>query len=93
MTLILLSERLVSEVNSMFVKGLRLYSEVMSEATEADALLHTHSLGSFKNRLKVHLLSIQSKGSGTEWDPENFRLCIQKAKRKSPRLNTNEITS
>ena len=88
-----LSERLVSEVNSMFVKGLRLYSEVISEATEADALLHTHSLGSFKNRLKVHLLSIQSKGSGTEWDPENFRLCIQKAKRKSPRFNTNEITS
>ena len=81
-----LSERLVSEVNSMFVKGLRLYSEVMSEATETDALLHTHSLGSFKNRLKVHLLSIQSKGSGTEWDPENFRLCIQKAKRKSPRF-------
>ena len=83
-----LTERLVSEANSMFVKGLRLYSEVMIEATEADPLLHTPILGSFKNRLKLHLLSIQSKGSGTEWDPENFRLCIQKAKRKSPRLNT-----
>ena len=83
-----LSERLATEVNSMFVKGKRLYSEVMDEAAEADAILPTQSLGSFKNRLKSYLMVIQSKGGSTEWVPENFRLCIQIAKRKSPRLNT-----
>ena len=92
-TIDVLSERLVTEANSMFVKGKRLYSEVMNEASEADVILPAVSLGSFKNRLKSYLISIQSKGSGTEWEPENFRLCIQQAKRKSPRLNSHETTS
>ena len=90
-----LSERLATEVNSMFVKGKRLYTEVMAEAAEADAVLvlPTLSLGSFKNRLKSYLMVIQSKGGSTEWVPENFRLCIQNAKRKSPRLNTTTSTT
>ena len=90
-----LSERLATEVNSMFVKGKRLYTEVMAEAAEADAVLvlPTLSLGSFKNRLKSYLMVIQSKGGSTEWVPENFRLCIQNAKRKSPRLNTSTTVS
>ena len=82
-----LSERLVTQVNSMFIKGIRLYGEVLGEATEANAPLPTHSLVGFKNKLKTYLIAIQSLGNSNEWDPENFRLCIQRAKRKSPRLD------
>ena len=88
-----LTERLTTQVNSMFIKGKRLYLEVLGEATEVNSTLPTLSLGNFrnfKNRLKSYLIAIQSKGSSNEWVPENFRLCIQKAKRKSPRLDTNE---
>ena len=85
-----LTERLTTQVKSMFIKGKRLYSEVLGEATEVNSTLPTLSLGNFKNRLKSYLIAIQSKGSSNEWVPENFRLCIQKAKRKSPRLDTNE---
>ena len=85
-----LSERLLTQVNSMFVKGTRLYREVLVEATEANATLPTHSLEGFKNKLKTYLITVQSVGSSTEWDPKNFRLCIQKAKRKSPRLDSTE---
>ena len=88
-----LSNRLTTEVNSMFIKGKRLYYEVMDEAEKAGAIFPTLSLGSYKNRLKSYLINIQSQGSSTEWDPENFRLCIQRAKRKSPRLIANGTTN
>ena len=83
------SERLTTVVNSMFIKGECLYTEIIDEAMEANtALLPTFSIQIFKNRIKAYLITLQSQGNCTEWVPENFRLCIQKAKRKSPRLNT-----
>jgi hypothetical protein len=87
-----LSERLVTQVNSMFIKGIRLYGEVLGEATEANATLPTHSLVGFKNKLKTYLIAIQSVGNSNEWDFENFRLCIQRATRKSPRLDNSSDT-
>ena len=83
------SERLTTQVNSMFIKGERLYTEIIDEAIEANSALSTFSIAILKNRLKSYLITLQSEGSSTEWVPENFRLCTQKAKRKSPRLNTN----
>ena len=89
----ILSERLIIQVNSIFVKGERLYNEICEESEEANSPLPTSvSLGSFKNRLKVYLITLQSQGNSIEWAPENFRLCTQKAKRKSPRLNINQTT-
>ena len=89
----LLSERLTTQVNSIFVKGERLYNEICEESGEGPSPLPTSvSLGSFKNRLKACLITLQSKGSSTEWAPENYRLCTQRAKRKSPRLNINQTT-
>ena len=85
------SERLITQVNSIFVKGERLYNEICLESEEANSPLPTSvSAGSFKNRLKVYLITLQSQGNSIEWAPENFRLCTQKAKRKSPRLNINQ---
>ena len=88
-----LSERLQTQINSLFVKAPRLYREVTEEANEANILLPTGSLEGFKKKLKTYLITIQSIGGSTEWVPENFRLCIQRPKRKSPRLDTNLTTT
>ena len=82
-----ISERLITQVNSLFVKGPRLHNEITTEATEKHKQLHTNTLNSYKNSIKTYLINIQSEGSSAVWTTENFRLCIQKATRKSPRLN------
>ena len=81
------STRLVTMENTMFVKGRRLFSEVMGEfMDEYPIVIALKSLNSFKNMLKAYLITIQAKGSSDEWVTENFRLCIQLATRKSQRL-------
>ena len=83
--------RLVTEENSMFIKGRRLFSEVMSDFVAICPVpLTLLSLNSYKIRLKSYMISLQSQGSSDEWIPENFRLCTQQATRKSPRLNPND---
>jgi exonuclease III len=53
-------QRLITQTHSMFVKGARLYNEVLEEATEANSTLPTHSLVGLKNKLKIYLMTIQS---------------------------------
>jgi len=84
---ILSETRLVTMENTMFVKGRRLFSEVMGEfMDEYPIVIALKSLNSFKNMLKAYFITIQAKGSSDEWVTENFRLCIQLATRKSQRL-------
>ena len=83
-------ERLTTQQNSLFVKGPRLYAELTSEATDANKPLLINALNSYKTTVKTYLIYIQSNGSSDEWNPDNFRLTIQKAKRKSPRLTSTD---
>ena len=82
-----ISQRLATQVNSLFVKGPRLHNEITIEATEKHKQLHTNTLNSYKNSIKSYLIDIQSEGDSVVWTTENFRLCTQKATRKSPRTN------
>ena len=84
------NSRLTTQINSLFIKGPRLYNELTSETIEANKPLSISTLNSFKNSIKTHLIEIQSCGCNTDWVDENFRLCIQKATRKSPRENPTE---
>ena len=80
--------RLVTLENSMFVKGRRLFTEVMGEFVDEYPIPWTLlSFDKFKKKLKAYLITLQAKGSSDEWVPENYRLCIQIATRKSQRLN------
>ena len=82
-----MSHRLTTQQNSLFAKGPRLQNELTTEALLENKPFITASLNSYKNSVKTYLIVMQSKGSSTEWNPENFRLCTQMATRTSSRLN------
>ena len=94
-----ISSRLTSVVNSIIIKGPRLYNEITEEAAEANSPFLTDTINRYKNTVKSYLLAMQSKDSriecydNTEWSPENFRLCITKPTRQSPRLNQTDTVS
>ena len=83
----IMSERLTTLGNSLFIKGPCLHEELTIEAAEAKKPFLAYTLNSYKNSITAYLIDMQSNGSSTEWIPDNFRLCVTKATRKSPRLN------
>ena len=80
------SQRLTIQLHSIFIKGIRLFTEVIEECKGKESPLPLINIGSFKTHLKKHLLELQALGNDEEWVYENFRLCNQVATRKSKRL-------
>ena len=87
-----LSERLTPVANSIFIKGPKLHDELAQEASEANTPFSLYTTKSYKNTVTSHLLNMQSQGSNCEWSLDNFRLCVTKPTRKSPRLDQTSIT-
>ena len=67
---------------SMFFKGPLLYTDIMTNNTH----LQNISVDSYKKRIKIYLLDIQSSGSCQEWQFENFKLTNIPGLRRSNRL-------
>ena len=78
--------RLTTQINTIFIKGRRLFTEIVDECKGKGSPLPMDVLGRFKTHLNVYLLEQQSLGNEEEWAYENFRLCNQIATRHSTRL-------
>ena len=80
------AQRLTTQINTIFIKGIRLFLEIVDECKGRDTPLPMDKLSTFKSHLFLYLLEQQSLGNEEEWVYDNFRLCNQLATRQSARV-------